>query len=142
MGQVATGLSTPAERAGVSAEQRRLHPPAARAGGPCPFLRDAPLGAFTPEQFDVMRVPCRSEHGHAELDAPLFRCHPGEPATGDDLACAGWLAVEDRNSLRVGLAIAFDRLPDTVLDPRPGWPALYNSFEEMVEANRRAAKDE
>ncbi|MER6579134.1 DUF6283 family protein [Nonomuraea sp. NPDC001023] len=109
--------------------------------GPCPFRRDAPPGAFTPEQFDAMRVTCRSEHGHAALDAPLFGCHPGEPATGDDLTCAGWLAVEGRNSLQVGLAIAFDRLPDTVLDPRPGWPALYSSFEEMVEANRRAAKD-
>ncbi|NBF00227.1 hypothetical protein FE391_43505 [Nonomuraea sp. KC401] len=103
---------------------------------PCSLRRDAPLGVFTPEQFEAMRATCRSAGAHATVDASLFGCHPGEPGTGDDLACAGWLAVEGRNSLRVGLAIAFDRLPDTVLDPGPGWPELYGSFEEMVAANR------
>ncbi|MEU6720415.1 hypothetical protein ABZ897_53950 [Nonomuraea sp. NPDC046802] len=44
-----------------------------------------------------------------------------------------------RNSLRVGLAIAFDQLSVIVLDPGPGWPALYGSFEEAVAANRAAA---
>ncbi|MEU6718275.1 DUF6283 family protein [Nonomuraea sp. NPDC046802] len=108
--------------------------------GPCPFRRDAPLGVFTPQQFEDMRKTCRSADGHAAVNAPLFGCHPGEPGTDDDLACAGWLAVEGRNSLRVGLAIAFDRLPDTVLDPGPGWPELYGSFEEMVEANHTAGQ--
>ncbi|MGV9386920.1 DUF6283 family protein [Nonomuraea sp. NPDC003707] len=108
--------------------------------GPCPFRRDAPPGVFTPEQFADMRKTCRSADDHAAVDTPLFGCHPGEPGTDDDLACAGWLAVEGRNSLRVGLAIAFDRLPDTVLDPSSGWPELYGSFEEMVEANRTAGQ--
>ncbi|MFI6928551.1 DUF6283 family protein [Nonomuraea spiralis] len=103
--------------------------------GPCPFRRDAPRGAFTAEQYEAMRVTCRSGDGHAPASAPLFGCHPGEPGSDDDLACAGWLAVEGRNSIKVGLAIAFDRLPDTVLDPGPNWPPLYSSFEEMVAAN-------
>ncbi|WP_346101363.1 hypothetical protein [Nonomuraea maheshkhaliensis] len=59
----------------------------------------------------------------------------GEPGDGGDLACAGWLAVEGINSVEVCLAISFGRLPDRVLEPRPGWPALFGSFEEMVEAN-------
>ncbi|MEU7864199.1 hypothetical protein [Nonomuraea sp. NPDC049141] len=42
-------------------------------------------------------------------------------------------------SLCVGLAIALDRLPDTVLEPGPGWLALYGFFEEMVQANRTAS---
>ncbi|MEU6718320.1 hypothetical protein ABZ897_43215 [Nonomuraea sp. NPDC046802] len=67
---------------------------------------------------------------------PSWECHP--PAADHDRT-AGWLTVEGRNSLRVSLTIAFDQLSDIVLDPGPGWPALYGSFEEMVAANRAAA---
>lgn len=101
----------------------------------CPWRLDAPLGKFAPERFETLRATCRDGDGHAGLGAPIFACHMGEPGTGDDLACAGWLAVEGRKSLEVRIAVATGGLPVCTLDPDPRWPELYGSYEEMSSAN-------
>ena len=53
-------------------------------------------------------------------------------AEGKDLACAGWLAVEGVDHLGVRLAVITGALPGEALHPGPGWPALFDSFEEMA----------
>ncbi|TMR91307.1 DUF6283 family protein [Nonomuraea basaltis] len=102
----------------------------------CPWRRDAEPGKFPAERYEVLRGTCRDEGGgNAGLGAPIFACHMGEPGTGDDLACAGWLAVEGWNSVHVRIAIVTGQLPTCVLQPGERWPALYGSYEELTEAN-------
>jgi hypothetical protein len=38
--------------------------------------------------------------------------HVGDPGTGEDLAGAGWLAIEGHNHMGVGLAVMDGMLPD------------------------------
>lgn len=105
----------------------------------CPWRRDAEPGKFGTERYETLRATCRSEGvdgvGHSALQAPIFGCHKGEPGTGDDLACAGFLAVEGYNSLPVRLAMALGNLPPGAVRRGKDWPELYGSYEELAEAN-------
>ncbi|MDF5756563.1 DUF6283 family protein [Spongiactinospora sp. TRM90649] len=102
----------------------------------CPWRRDAEPGQFPAERYEAVVATCRDHRaGHALIGAPVFGCHKGEPGTGDDLACAGFLAIEGRSSVEVRLAVARGRLPVEVLAPGEDWPTLYASYEELAEAN-------
>ncbi|MFG1609513.1 DUF6283 family protein [Actinoplanes sp. NPDC049265] len=63
-----------------------------------------------------------------------FGCHKGEPGTGVDLACAGWLAQFGGDHVGVRLAIAQGRLPDGVLAPGLNWPPLHEDWADVVQA--------
>lgn len=105
--------------------------------GPCPWQVKAPVGKFGPERYEQMRSTCRpDEDGMPPMPGtPMFGCHVGDPRTGGDLACAGWLAVEGRNHISVLLALREGALPADALQPGDNWPELYPSFEAMAAAN-------
>jgi hypothetical protein len=72
--------------------------------------------------------------GSSAMIAPIFGCHKGEPGSDADLACAGWLAAFGERSLPVRLALAMGRLHPGALAPAPTWPALYETWDDMVAA--------
>ncbi|RCG18250.1 hypothetical protein DQ384_39205 [Sphaerisporangium album] len=66
----------------------------------------------------------------------MFACHQGAPGhPGTNVACAGWLAVEGTGHVAVRLAVSHGRLPVSALSPGPNWPDLYDSYQEMADAN-------
>lgn len=103
----------------------------------CPWQRSAEPGKFPAERYVELVKTCRPDgRGWPPLPgSAMFGCHLGDPGTGEDLACAGWLAVEGNNHMGVRLAIAQGRLPMEALQPGPNWPELYDSYEEMAVAN-------
>lgn len=94
-------------------------------------------GKFSARRYDALRVTSGSPGAEAALGAPMFACHMSPE--GGEYACAGWLAVVGRDHLGVRLAVATGRLDPAVLDPQPGWPDLFDSYEEMaaVQARRK-----
>lgn len=99
----------------------------------CPWRRDQPTGRFPAERFESLRETVEGPDGSAPIGAPLFACHRTSPDAPS--ACAGWLAVEGAGHVGVRLAVVGNRLDPTALTPAPGWPDLYESFDEMSRAN-------
>lgn len=110
----------------------------------CPWRKDVPVGRFSLTRFEEMRQTSTQPDAHdheamiraAAGEQELFGCHKGDPATGEDLACAGWLAVEGHQNLAVRLDVALGRLPAAVLQSDERWPELYESYDAMVEAQK------
>lgn len=100
--------------------------------GECPWKQDAESGRFPASRYEALSV---TSGDGVPIDAPMFGCHKGEPGTGADLACAGWLAVAGREHPAVRLAVALGRLPADALDPGANWPDLYKSYAELAAAN-------
>jgi hypothetical protein len=96
----------------------------------CPWRRDTPPGQFPACRYEQLADTPGRPGAEAGLRAPLFACH--KTAEGREQACAGWLAVTGRDHLGVRLAVATGRLPAEVLDPGAGWPALFDSYDEMA----------
>jgi hypothetical protein len=94
---------------------------------------DVPVGKFASCRYEALRVTAGAPGREAGLDAPIFACHLSEE--GRDRACAGWLAVIGVEHLGIRMAVATGRLPVAALAPKPGWPALYEDYEAMAEAN-------
>jgi hypothetical protein len=110
--------------------------------GPCPARADNgdnPAAKFPPERWLEMSATVRDPLTGQEpqLGAILFGCHKGDPATNEDLACAGWLASFGGDHLAIRLAKAEGRLPASALRPGENWPPLYATWEEMVRAQTR-----
>lgn len=85
------------------------------------------------ERFELLRNTVEGPDGSAPIGAPLFACHLTPPDVPS--ACAGWLAVEGAGHVGVRLAVVGDQLDPAALRPAPGWPDLYESFDEMCRAN-------
>lgn len=96
----------------------------------CPWRRDTPPGQFPACRYEQLANTSGRPGAEAGLRAPLFACHKTAP--GGEQACAGWLAVAGRDHLGVRLAVAHGRLPAEALDPAPGWPQLFGSYDEMA----------
>lgn len=108
-------------------------PYAARPCGECPWRVDAIPGKFPPERYDQLRATAGGPGAEVGFDAPIFACHMSHE--GKDRACAGWLAVVGFEHLGVRFALIQGRLPGDALEPKPGWPELYSSYEDLAEAN-------
>lgn len=110
--------------------------PLPRIGRPCrecPWRTDGEPGRFPAERYEQLTCTSGRPGAEAGLSAPLFACHKTQE--GREQACAGWLATVGREHLGVRLAVATGRLDPAALDPGPGWPVLYDSYESMAAAN-------
>lgn len=103
---------------------------AAKPCGDCPWSRDTPPGKFPAERYEALASTSGEPGNEAPIGAPMFACH--NSAEGKEIACAGWLAVEGKDHLGVRLAVVMGRLSGSVLEPAPGWPALFSSYAEMA----------
>lgn len=111
--------------------------------GPCPWQVSAEPGKFPAERYEELRKTCRpNAAGIPPLGTAMFGCHVGEPGTDEDLACAGWLAVEGHNHMGVRLAVMDGSLPIEALDQGDNWPELYPSYEAMAEANGAMTRED
>ncbi|HEU4544519.1 MAG TPA: DUF6283 family protein [Jiangellaceae bacterium] len=98
----------------------------------CPWRKDTAPGMFPACRYDALRETAGAAGCEAHMGAPMFACH--KSPDGAERACAGWLAVVGYDHLGVRFAAATGRLDPDALSPRPGWPELYDSYEEMAEA--------
>lgn len=100
--------------------------------GNCPFRRDVPSGEFPAERYDALRASVGAPGEEAGLNAPLFACH--KSIVGRSETCAGWLATVGYQHLRIRLAVVLGTLPAECLRPSAGWPDLFDTYDEMAEA--------
>jgi sulfite reductase beta subunit-like hemoprotein len=94
----------------------------------CPWRRDAKPGRFPAGRYEALR-----ETVEQRLGSPIFACH--KTPDGKERACAGWLATVGHRSIPVRLAVSAGRLDPAALEPGPGWPPLFTSYEELAESN-------
>lgn len=104
---------------------------------PCPFRRDAAPGEFPARRYEELAdTAADTAERKVSSFGRWFGCHEGEPGTGEDLACAGWLAVCGPEHIGVRLAVLKGELPPRAVYPDRGrWPELYGSYAQMAAAN-------
>lgn len=111
----------------------------------CPFRRDNadnPASKFSAERWAALKVTVRDpDVDNPGLYDPMFGCHKGEPGTGEDLACAGWLAMFGFDHVRVRLAVATGALSAEELSPGENWPELHDSWAEVAAASSVEQQD-
>ncbi len=105
--------------------------------GRCPFRRDADPGEFSAERYELLARTAGGPGAEAPFHAPLFACH--HTADGAEVVCAGWLAVCGHYHLGVRLALACGRLNPDRIGPLPGWPDLFDTYDEMAAAQSGGA---
>lgn len=97
----------------------------------CPYRTDAPLAKWSPEEFARLLETERDDLG------VVYGCH-----NADGNLCVGWALDQQRRgcpSIRLRLALASDRrLAEQFEAVGDGGNELYDSVEEMCEANLRA----
>lgn len=107
----------------------------------CPWHldRDAQdIPAFRLELAEKLARTCPDERGRGpDFGAPLFACHQSK--VGAEVHCAGWLASVGHAHPGVRLAVISGRLEPTQLEPGSGWPALHDSYAEVLDKLRRSA---
>lgn len=111
-----------------------------RPCGPCPIRADnchKPESQFPAQRWEDLSRTVRDPVTGQEpwFDEIMFGCHKGEPGTGNDLACAGWLAVFGGGHFAVRLALIEGRVPDSALAPGEDWPPLHQTWAEVVQAH-------
>jgi hypothetical protein len=104
----------------------------------CPWRRDAEPGHFSADRYEALRSTVRQGDHQPMPGDPLFACHA--TPEGLERPCASWLAIEGSEHIGVRLLLAQGRLDPEAMEIKADWPALYDSFEEMVLAQglRRA----
>ena len=100
--------------------------------GSCPYRRDAKLGLWHPSEFENLL-----EAEERPLGA-TFGCH-GTIKHDEPSVCIGWLLDQKRRDLpSIALRIRLAESPaavDCLKEASDGGHELYESIEEMVEAN-------
>lgn len=101
----------------------------------CPWRRDTPPGQFDEDRYEALRSTVGEQGAEASWDAPMFACHL--TAEGREQPCAGWLAVVGIEHLGVRIHINQGSLPPEVLQPGDDWPPLFETYDELVDAQAR-----
>lgn len=101
----------------------------------CPWRRDQSaqdIPNFSLQMARGLASTCPDERGIGPaFDAELFACHQSK--VGDEVPCAGWLAMVGSAHPAVRLAVMGNRLPAAALDPGPGWPGLHSTYPEVLQ---------
>lgn len=101
----------------------------------CPFRRDTEPGQFTSERYEALLDTVGHAGQERQLGEPLFACH--KAPEGAEQVCAGWLAVCGAEHLSIRLAVVSGLIDGSLLSPAEDWPDLFDSYEEMAEAQGR-----
>lgn len=102
----------------------------------CPFRRDTRPGMFPACRYEALRETVGRAGAEAPIGAPMFACH--KSPEGHEEACAGWLAVAGVEHLGVRMAVLTGRLEPEDLRPKPGWPELFTTYDEVAAVQGRA----
>lgn len=105
----------------------------------CPWRRDQDAQAipgFRLELAEALAATSPDDRGFGpDLGAPMFACH--QSRDGDEVVCAGWLAVHGAAHPSVRLAVLRGDLVPEQLAPGEGWPALEASYQDVIAKLRR-----
>ncbi len=99
----------------------------------CPWRLSASaeeIPGFSLELAEQLTGTCGEPGREAPADAAWFACH--QSREGAEVPCAGWLAAAGRFHLGVRLAVLQGRLAIAALEPGGGWPALHESYEDVL----------
>lgn len=103
----------------------------------CPWRVDQDsrgIPGFCMEKAEALaRTSRRGEFG-PELGDPQFACHQSRP--GEEIVCAGWLAVEGHAHPGARLNVALGHVPEEALAPGEDWPDLEPDFQHVIEKLR------
>jgi hypothetical protein len=106
----------------------------------CPWRVDqdaTDIPHFNLDLAEKLAATCPDDRGMGpDFTAPQFACHQSRP--GEEVVCAGWLAVMGHRHPAVRLAVALGKTPIEALTPPPG-VALHDSFPAVSEKLRRTA---
>lgn len=101
----------------------------------CPWVKTTPPGEFARERYEILRnTSPDSEGNHPGLGDPMFACHKSQE--GKDYVCAGWLASVGHAHVGVRLNVAFGHIDVCALEPKLGWPELFEDYETMKETQQ------
>lgn len=100
----------------------------------CPWRRDAEPGYWDPDHFRDIWSNCQDD------GLSVMLCHKATAlpeAERGDLVCQGWARVMGYEAIGVRIAVLSGRLDPAEVCNRGtvDGPELYDSFEEMLEAN-------
>lgn len=96
----------------------------------CPWLLKANAGeipGFSLELAEGLADACPKGGYGPDLNAPMFGCHKSRP--GEEIACAGWLAVCGSSHPNVRIMVVMGKLPAEALRPLEG---LHSTYDEMI----------
>lgn len=115
--------------------------PLDRPCGTCPWRQDmtaADIPHFDLALAESLASTCPDAQGRGpDAGASLFACHTSR--IGEEFVCAGWLAMVGRANVRVRLACRAGRIDPEQLSPRPDWPALHESYSDVLDKLRATA---
>ncbi|WP_259375242.1 DUF6283 family protein [Azohydromonas australica] len=101
----------------------------------CPWRKGSSadeIPNFSMPLAEKLRATCPNERGMGPgMDATWFACHQSKD--GAEIPCAGWLAKVGNAHPRVRLAVMEGRLDPEVLTPGQDWPALYDTYPQVME---------
>lgn len=100
----------------------------------CPWWQHAHAQDIPGFELELAENLAGTCEGKAQLDEPMFACHQSEP--GEEVVCSGWLAVYGDDSFPARLARSQGRLPRERFAPNPAWPALHDTYEQMMDKLR------
>lgn len=107
----------------------------------CPWRVDQDAAAIPHFSLDLaegLAATCPDEHGMGpDFGAAQFACHQSRP--GEEVVCAGWLAVVGACHPAVRMQVFAGTLPVEALAPGEDWPALHEAFAEVIEKLRATA---
>lgn len=109
----------------------------------CPWRVDQHAHAipnFSLELAERLEATCPSGGYGVDMMAPQFACHQSNE--GEEIVCAGWLAVAGGRHPAVRLAVATGRLSPDALSPGDDWPELHESFNDLIEKLRSDVRGE
>lgn len=100
----------------------------------CPWVVENAAGdipGYDHDKAERLASTSPDADGHGpEFGAPLFACHESNP--DQEFVCAGWLATQGIAHPNIRLAVTTGRLDPNRLEPRSGWPALHQTFTDMI----------
>lgn len=104
----------------------------------CPWRKDAhaqDIPGFDLAKAESMARCCPDAEGFGpDFFAPVFACH--QSPQGEEFPCAGWLAQVGEASPRIRIALVHGDLKPDVLQPGRDWPALHESYGEVIKKLR------
>lgn len=104
----------------------------------CPWrttARAEDIPNFSMDLAERLAATCPDSRGMGpNYGAKVFACHQSK--VDDEFACAGWLAKVGNRHPEVRLAVTRGTLDPAALTPGQGWPALHDSYVDVLEKLR------
>ena len=101
----------------------------------CPWRIDQDAQSIPNFSLDLAERLERTTHG--DFGATIFACH--QSREGEEIPCAGWLAIYGYDSIAIRMMVIAGRVPVEALWPGKDWPELEPDFDAVIEKLRATA---